>query len=156
MPPIIVQHSFKKYPQVQLVQGDITKLQVDAIVNAANHSLLGGGGVDGHIHRKAGPELREECEKLGGCQTGEAKTTDAYNLPAKKIIHTVGPQQDEHPGLLQHCYLNCLEQAALHNCESIAFPCISVGYYRYPHEEAAQVALQTVRIGSERMRRLEI
>src|SRR5437763_2758179 len=131
--------------RIEIVQGDITKLNVDAIVNAANETLLGGGGVDGAIHRGAGPELLEECRKLNGCATGEAKITKGYKLPAKRVIHTVGPvwhggkhNEDE---LLARCYRNSLALAAKHSVRTIAFPAISTGAYRFPIERAARIAL---------------
>jgi O-acetyl-ADP-ribose deacetylase (regulator of RNase III) len=131
------------------IQGDITTMRVDAIVNAANTSLLGGGGVDGAIHRGAGPELLAECRKLGGCETGNAKATPGFHLPAKWVFHAVGPvwQGGEHgeDDLLSNCYRQCLELAKAHHVRSIAFPAISTGIYHFPPKRAARIAIDTVR-----------
>ena len=138
--------------KIELIKGDITGMQVDVIVNAANSSLLGGGGVDGAIHRAGGPAILEDCRKIiakqGGCKTGEAVITRAGNLPAKFVIHTVGPVwnggQKNEAQKLSNCYSNSLQTASDHDCKTIAFPCISTGIYGYPKDEAAKIAVQTV------------
>ncbi len=135
--------------RIELVRGDITKMAVDAIVNAANTSLLGGGGVDGAIHRAAGPRLLEECRRLGGCPTGKAKATQGYELPAKYVFHAVGPVwhggdrgEDEQ---LVACYRECMRLAKEYGVRTIAFPAISCGAYRFPPERAARIAIGTIR-----------
>jgi O-acetyl-ADP-ribose deacetylase (regulator of RNase III) len=138
--------------RIEVVKGDITKIKVDAIVNAANSSLLGGGGVDGAIHRAGGPDILEECRKIvakqGGCNTGEAVITTAGSLPAKYVIHTVGPVWNgggyNEKEKLANCYLNSLQLAVEHNCKTIAFPNISTGIYRFPKEEAARISVEAI------------
>ena len=134
--------------RIEVILGDITKSDVDAIVNAANTSLLGGGGVDGAIHMAAGSALLAECRTLGGCKTGEAKITRGYRLPARHVIHTPGPRwrDGEHgePELLANCYRNCLRVAAENNCETVDFPSISTGVYHFPLQQAAKIAVRTI------------
>lgn len=143
--------------RMEVLQTDITHLDVDAIVNAANSSLLGGGGVDGAIHRAAGPELLAECRRIGGCPTGEARITSGYRLRARHVIHTVGPVyrggEDGEAELLRSCYLESLRVAAESDLCSIAFPCISTGVYAYPPAEACEVAVSAVAewLGSQRL-----
>lgn len=136
--------------RIEIVQGDITKQQVDAIANAANTTLLGGGGVDGAIHRAAGPELLAECRTLHGCPTGEAKITKGYRLPAKYVLHTPGPVwhggQNDEEELLASCYLSCLCLASEYGCRTVAFPSISTGVYHFPLEKASRIAVGTIAV----------
>ena len=145
--------------KIEIVLGDITKQKVDAIVNAANCSLLGGGGVDGAIHRAAGPELLAECRTLHGCETGWAKITKGYRLPARFVIHTPGPRwhggdQDE-DALLRSCYLSCLALAAENGCKTVDFPSISTGVYHFPLDRAARIAIDAIREGLEQYPAIE-
>ena len=146
--------------RIEIVQGDITVQKVDAIANAANTTLLGGGGVDGAIHRAAGPELLAECRTLGGCATGEAKITKGYRLPAKYVLHTPGPvwhggrnNEDE---LLASCYLSCLQLASEYGCRTVAFPSISTGVYHFPLERAAGIAVGTIAVYLETHPEIEL
>lgn len=144
-----------KIGNIEIVQGDLTSMNLDIIVNAANHTLLGGGGIDGIIHYKAGQQLLEECKTLKGCEIGSAKMTDGYNLPCKKIIHACGPMfygnRESAPKQLKSCYLKCIELAEKYrkdnNLEkvSIGFPCISTGIYGYPKDEACKIAIDTIK-----------
>lgn len=144
-----------KIDNIEIIQGDLTEMNLDIIVNAANHTLLGGGGIDGIIHRKAGPQLLEECKKLNGCEIGSAKMTDGYNLPCKKIIHACGPiyygHELEAPTKLKECYKKCIELAENYRLDnkletiSIGFPCISTGIFGYPKDEACKIAIDTIK-----------
>ena len=154
MPAIVAAH-----PRIRLESGDITRLAVDAIVNAANASLLGGGGVDGAIHRAAGPELLAECRLIGGCPPGEARLTRGYRLPAAHVIHTVGPVwrggNSGEPEILDRCYRTCLAIAQDRRFRAIAFPAIATGAYGFPHPEAAQIAVAAVRAHLAQDERME-
>lgn len=143
---------------IEVLQGDITQIEVSAIVNAANSSLLGGGGVDGAIHRAAGPQLLDACRPLGGCETGDAKLTPGFNLPARYVIHTVGPiwngGDDNEAALLESCYRKCFEVALANGIDSIAFPGISTGVYGFPKQQATEIAIAVMQEYADHFERI--